>query len=373
MEDKIKVKQLELLYSHLPIAILTSYIAACFISIVIWNNVDNTYFISWLVIFNLIMIFRVTIILIYKRVGLDDVNVSLWDNLNFFVIFLTGLTWGALTLLYSPYWPDETQITFWVLLIALMAGASASIAIILKYYLAFCLPIVMLSIYSLYTIENYHLMAILIFYILLLSLTTIGFRKKSNIIIAQQLELLEANVQLESLATRDSLTNLPNRRAFEEFFENEWERHTRSKKSLSLMMIDVDYFKDYNDHYGHTKGDDCLRSIARIIHQSLLRPSDRAARYGGEEFIITLPETPRQGALEVASRIHDNLRNKSIPHEYSSISNQLTVSIGVATLVPSATHDSKVLQLLADRELYKAKASGRNCTSYDEEEEKKID
>jgi diguanylate cyclase (GGDEF)-like protein len=367
MNEKIKARHLELLYSHLSVSVLTGIVAGSFITIMLWDEVNHVLFSIWLAFFASLLIYRLLILLFFTRSDDTSSHLNLWDNLNFAGTLMTGLVWGSLTFFYSNLWPPEVQISLWVLLIALMSGASASISVVLKYYLAYCAPIMLFSLYVQYVDKSYYLMAIFFFYALLLSMTARNFRKQNNFIIEQQIKLIDANNKLEALATKDALTNLPNRRAFENLFRNEWERHLRSKKHLSLMMLDVDYFKNYNDHYGHSKGDECLRSIANIIQKSLLRPSDVAARYGGEEFIIILPETSKEGALEVAERIHYNLKVMNIPHEYPRPDSRLTVSIGIATLIPESGKNSKVLQLLADRELYKAKANGRNCTSSEEE------
>lgn len=367
MNEKIKARHLELLYSHLSVSVLTGIVAGSFITIMLWDEVNHVLFNIWLAFFAILLIYRLLILLFFTRSNDTTSHLNLWDNLNFAGTLMTGLIWGSLTFFYSSLWPPEVQISLWVLLIALMSGASASISVVLKYYLAYCAPIILFSLYVQYVDKSYYLMGIFFFYTLLLSMTAKNFRKQNNFIIEQQIKLIDANNKLEALATKDALTNLPNRRAFENLFRNEWERHLRSKKHLSLMMLDVDYFKNYNDHYGHSKGDECLRSIANIIQKSLLRPSDVAARYGGEEFIIILPETSKEGALEVAERIHYNLKVMNIPHEYPRPDSRLTVSIGIATLIPESGKNSKVLQLLADRELYKAKANGRNCTSSEEE------
>jgi diguanylate cyclase (GGDEF)-like protein len=367
MNEKIKARHLELLYSHLSVSVLTGIVAGSFITIMLWDEVNHVLFSIWLAFFASLLIYRLLILLFFTRSDDTSSHLNLWDNLNFAGTLITGLIWGSLTFFYSSLWPPVVQISLWVLLIALMSGASASISVVLKYYLAYCAPIMLFSLYVQYVDKSYYLMAIFFFYALLLSMTARNFRKQNNFIIEQQIKLIDANNKLEALATKDALTNLPNRRAFENLFRNEWDKHLRSKKHLSLMMLDVDYFKNYNDHYGHSKGDECLRSIANIIQKSLLRPSDVAARYGGEEFIIILPETSKEGALEVAERIHYNLKVMNIPHEFPRPDSRLTVSIGIATLIPESGKNSKVLQLLADRELYKAKANGRNCTSSEEE------
>ena len=368
MNKQINSKRLELLYSHLPISILTGYVAVFFISFVVWNHVVPENFLYWLIIFNLIMFYRIGILLLYKKRYAANNNFYFWDQLNFISTLLTGIIWGILTLYFSSDWPVEVQVSLWVLLMAMMSGASASFSVVMKYYAAYCLPIFLLSVYTQFISDNYYMVILYTVYMILLSLTSFNFHKAQNQIINYQFELLQSNILLEDLATKDSLTGLPNRRAFEDYLKTEWDRHIRSRNIISMMMIDVDYFKDYNDHYGHDKGDEILVEIAQALEESLHRPADKSARYGGEEFIILLPETPKDGAMEVAERIHEELRNKKILHEYSANNKFLTVSIGIVTLVPKPGLDLKMLQIMADRELYKAKANGRNCTSFIEED-----
>ncbi|MGD9948051.1 MAG: diguanylate cyclase [Desulfobulbus sp.] len=165
---------------------------------------------------------------------------------------------------------------------------------------------------------------------------------------------------LESLAALDGLTEIANRRRFDEALEEEWSRCLRSLLPLSLVMMDIDFFKPFNDHYGHTTGDDCLRRVARAIKRCLPRGGDLAARYGGEEFVGLLPETDSKGTLEVAERLRNAVDQLNIPHERSSVADHITMSLGVATTVPSNKKDHLVLVKSADARLYQAKANGRN-------------
>ena len=165
-------------------------------------------------------------------------------------------------------------------------------------------------------------------------------------------------------ANIDSLTGLYNRRYFDQNFKKEWRLASRNQQSISLLMIDIDYFKNYNDRYGHQMGDKCLIEVAEILAAALSRPADFVARYGGEEFIIVLPYTDAAGAEVVARLIHKLLGERKIPHEKSLVENQLTVSIGVAALIPGSDLSSSNLLEEADMALYQAKKSGRNRTSY---------
>ena len=166
--------------------------------------------------------------------------------------------------------------------------------------------------------------------------------------------------KLASLATTDALTGLANRRAFDERLAEEWARSRRDGTQLSLLLIDVDQFKKFNDHYGHLAGDGCLRALGRILSTTARRPADLAARYGGEEFAVLLPNTGPEGCAEVGEAIRQALRDLAMLHAQNPPSRLVTVSVGAATSLPSQAADSSTLVAAADRALYAAKDSGRD-------------
>lgn len=174
------------------------------------------------------------------------------------------------------------------------------------------------------------------------------------------LELKRYRDSLKTLSMMDGLTGIPNRRQFDEALENEWRRARRNQTSLALLMMDIDFFKAFNDHYGHLAGDDCLRQLARSLAEVIRRPADLVARYGGEEFVALLPETNAAGALEAAGRIQEKIKMMNMPHAFSSVADRVTLSIGVAATVP--TDEQMPIELIkhADDCLYAAKQSGRN-------------
>lgn len=159
----------------------------------------------------------------------------------------------------------------------------------------------------------------------------------------------------------DSLTQIPNRRRFDEYFECQWQQLAQERAWLSLLMLDVDAFKAYNDTYGHLAGDACLQQIATAINQCLQHPEDFAARYGGEEFVAVLPRTDLEAAILVARRIQIAVRRLKIQHKNSPVRQIVTVSIGLASWVPEAAAAPRNLIQLADERLYQAKQQGRNC------------
>ena len=165
---------------------------------------------------------------------------------------------------------------------------------------------------------------------------------------------------LKTLSSIDALTEIPNRRFFDERLDQEWKRATRERYSISLLMIDIDHFKSYNDTYGHLQGDECLKTVARNLSQNLWRSSDIITRYGGEEFAVILPGTPSYSALNVAKRLWESISALEIEHSGSLSVGYLTVSIGLATLSPNEKTKPHQLIELADKNLYKSKTDGRN-------------
>ena len=179
---------------------------------------------------------------------------------------------------------------------------------------------------------------------------------------ASNAELEVRNFELQRLSSLDGLTNIANRRSFDKFIEDEWRRALRNNdnSTIAVIMIDIDYFKLYNDGYGHQSGDDCLIRVAQTLEKCVHRASDLMARYGGEEFVAVLVDTDEQGAYAIAQQIQEAIRALAIPHEYSTVANLVTLSMGVASATPGSK--TSVAQLIADADkaLYAAKEKGRN-------------
>jgi diguanylate cyclase (GGDEF)-like protein/PAS domain S-box-containing protein len=174
-------------------------------------------------------------------------------------------------------------------------------------------------------------------------------------------QLQAANQELQHLATSDGLTQIANRRRFDEYLVREWQRLSREKAPLSLILCDVDCFKTYNDTYGHQAGDACLKKIAKALCHAVKRSVDLVARYGGEEFAVILPNIDTEGALQVTKKIQTEVRGLKIAHPHSLVSEYVTVSLGVATTVPHPKSSAATLIAAADMALYQAKAEGRDC------------
>ena len=202
-----------------------------------------------------------------------------------------------------------------------------------------------------------------VFVLILIILSVVGIIGALIILNTHRMEidLKKTNRRIEKLANQDGLTHLFNRRYFDRCLGFECKRHLRSGQPLSMIMIDIDCFKNYNDSYGHQAGDDCLKAVAEEIRKSGGRMTDKTARFGGEEFVMILPDTKAKGALKVAETIMTRIRNLAIPHASSRVCDIVTVSIGVATVIPDLDYSPAELVGRADKALYRSKAEGRNC------------
>ncbi|EAS42298.1 sensor domain-containing diguanylate cyclase [Photobacterium profundum] len=179
---------------------------------------------------------------------------------------------------------------------------------------------------------------------------------------ATEQQLADAIMDLQELSFIDSLTKVANRRSFDEQLRKLWHGHVREQQPLTLILCDIDYFKAFNDNYGHQQGDVALQEVAKVLRNVVQRGTDEVARYGGEEFAFLLPNTDLKGGEIVAANIHQELASKGLTHGYSNVANRLTVSLGIASVIPLPSQDYGDLVGMADVALYKAKAAGRNCS-----------
>lgn len=179
-------------------------------------------------------------------------------------------------------------------------------------------------------------------------------------------ELMRLHKELEELSFKDDLTGIANRRMFNSILDKEWARARRNRLPLSLIMLDIDYFKQYNDQYGHIQGDECLKRVGQVLSLAAIRSTDFIARFGGEEFVLVLPETDAKSAEKVAEKCLSLIVEQQIPHARSEVSQVLTASLGVSTTIPSADVEPIAFIDTVDRLLYRAKQTGRNRIEYDQ-------
>ncbi|MBA3007843.1 MAG: diguanylate cyclase [Proteobacteria bacterium] len=194
-------------------------------------------------------------------------------------------------------------------------------------------------------------------------LIIIADRQQKRLIDLQN-DIVEKNRELEALSITDGMTGIANRRRFDEVLTQEHAWHARSGAKLSLILLDVDHFKAFNDNYGHVQGDECLRQIARVIADCTSRPADLAARYGGEEFACILPETDNNGAIAIAEKIRCGIIALALPHKCSSVADVVTVSLGVVTVRCTTGASAVDIIIQVDELLYQAKSSGRNRVEF---------
>jgi len=187
-----------------------------------------------------------------------------------------------------------------------------------------------------------------------------GKKKLEQLVNEKTEELQKVNQELKKIANTDWLTGIDNHRQFDSMYKNEWKRCARNKHTIALIMADIDNFKLYNDTYGHQEGDICLKRVATKLKNTLRRPADLVARYGGEEFVIVLPDTSKEGALKVGNRLKKGIESLNIKHKTSPITPHITISLGIATILPDFSKDSHELLIHADSALYNAKAMGKN-------------
>ncbi len=187
-----------------------------------------------------------------------------------------------------------------------------------------------------------------------------ALRDLQNALESSNAQLEESNRELQRLSSLDGLTGIANRRQFDKTLDQEWQRALRNCAELSLIMIDIDYFKLFNDTYGHQAGDDCLKNVALALARIVHRPSDIVARYGGEEFAVILPETDSEGTQRVAEKMREAVSRLNVRHDASKVSEKITLSIGVASMSPRGGDNPDILLAAADDALYRAKHAGRN-------------
>ena len=187
-----------------------------------------------------------------------------------------------------------------------------------------------------------------------------SLEQKNRQLLDKERILSNLNCELNRLATIDRLTQIANRYQFDEFIRREWQRSQREKSDLSLIFIDIDYFKLYNDYFGHQAGDVCLQKVAKAIAKTAQRPGDLTARYGGEEFAVILPQTPANNALSLAEKIRQEVKKLNLVHFDSLVSDLVSLSLGVTSVVPSPHYTIKQFLVTADKALYQAKKQGRD-------------
>jgi len=394
-----------LLYGQSHGALTGSLLSAVVVAALFWGRTAHAVLIPWLLALLFVGALCLCLVNAYRHAADAKPNPGRWERRLMAGLALTGAGWGMGALLLPPPGLDAYAALYLLWAGGLSAGAVAAYSVRVRAFLAFALPaLVPFAVYSLTRGDaegqTLAVMLAMFFAFLLLSalrsqgglLNALTLQLQSRRRVGQlnaereraerlnaelrvdidehqrTLETLQhAKQQAEDLAQRlqllsslDGLTGIANRRHFDEGLDREWRRALRGRTPISLIMVDIDFFKPYNDTYEHQAGDECLKQVARLLKGYSRRGGDFAARYGGEEFAVVLSGTDGDGAREIAEEIRLRVECLGIPHESSRVKAVVTVSAGVATLTPGEDATPGALVRMADTALYQAKETGRN-------------
>jgi len=371
-ERLVYTEQVKIVFSQTTTAAVGgAAISAVFVWI-FWSVTDHAILLVWLAGSILISGIRLLFFGAFLRRDPDEERIRYWGNGFVLVTFLQGSLWGAAESIFIPVEDPIYTVIVAMWIVGLSAASVGAYSAHLKVLLAFFIPVVLPGTIHLFLIGgqlNTALGIAICVYALVMMRATIPINRsmidaiKLNFDLEREIEERK-NIErkLREISTKDGLTGLSSRRHFDEVLENEIRRAQRSSHPLSLILLDVDYFKAFNDTYGHLEGDACLQRISRSIEKIINRPGDLASRYGGEEFVVILPNTDADSAYEIAEAIRKAVQRLEIPHVGSKLIGPklVTISAGVSTVEPAiGTAPSDIIRP-ADSALYQAKAAGRN-------------
>ena len=377
-----------MLYRNQTQSWIMSILAASLISYLAIESGHVITGVSWWLFFVVITVFRTWNTMKFCRLNSNQKisDFCPWFNRFYIYTILAGLSWCVGGILIGRDLDQLYQVYILIVLIGVGAAAIPLLGVVQRVLLAFQVPTTIpYLVYLAIIFEDRGIFLIFMFGLYLIGVTyairsmdknlseslVLQYEKEqlANTLTESNQELQHANEKLETLSLEDALTGLHNRRYFEMQLEVEWQRHARDHKTLTLMVIDIDYFKLYNDTYGHAEGDECLKKVANLLRSSLHRNTDILSRIGGEEFVVLLPTVDEDGALSVAIDMNKALELAELTHATSPLGDNVTVSIGIASVVPSKKETTLSLFKAADKALYGAKARGRNQVVVGEMEE----
>ena len=321
---------------------------------------------AWIIALLMICLCRISIAWMHSRYR-ETRSPQFWFKLYFAGTELSAMVWGSTALFLFPVGFAESQMFQVAVLAGLIHGAGHNQAPFRMVHSIYAGTVMGPIIIRFFSMGTFHYQMFALALVFLFAALVVSTRRMHRIL----MESLDMRFEMSQMALIDSLTGVANRRHFDIFIYQEWRKAQREKTPIAMLMVDVDYFKHYNDVYGHQYGDQCLRSVARAIDDIIHRPADLVARYGGEEFGVILPGTPLQGAYKVADQMRQAVELLHIEHRKSTASPYITVSIGVAVMCPGRENHLNEIVSAADEALYKAKASGRNriCLYHEEMED----
>lgn len=366
----IKQRQVEYLLNDWLISALTILAAVIVVMTYLQESTNQQKVFLWSSFTFSLVVFRTIFGICFDRTNFTILNYEQWLRIHSVLLVLSGIAWGSMAFLLEPSMSNGQLVCAWMIISLIITGSSVAYSVILSQFYLILLPTLILvgvSIFYSEVSEHAQIVAIVYAFAFFITLTAIKSSRERLETIKNFIEIESLNTNLKELATRDPLTNLVNRRGFEYYFEKEWERLKRSAGVISLLIIDLDYFKKYNDHYGHDAGDKVLIRFANTLNKALHRPADMAVRFGGEEFLVLLPDTTIQGSIEVAERIRKELAKLNIENIAAGDKTLVTASMGIASTDPTEEKNNKDLFLEADRQLYLAKDHGRDTICFKDE------
>jgi diguanylate cyclase (GGDEF)-like protein len=358
--------QIDQSFRRLPISLVVNLVNGFILAAVLWGAASAPVLLTWLLLLVAVTGTRFLTMQAFRKTTPDTRRDSAWTHYFVAGACASGVVWGAAgVLLFHPSsFPHQVFLAF--VLGGMVAGAVPLLSSVRYAYWLFAIPVVVpISIQMLSIGDPMHLimgLMVAIFGIAMLSTSAEVshlYRDMENLR-RELLSSIELSHSLEHMVRVDPLTQIPNRLLFEEELKKEWGRAERDHETLALIMVDIDHFKEYNDHYGHPAGDKCLVTVAQTMQRALSRPSDVVARIGGEEFAFLLPRTNLSGAMSVAEQMREKILAMKLPHETSSVVKQVTLSFGVASSNDATISSPADLVRVSDLALYEAKRRGRN-------------
>ncbi len=342
-----------------------------------WLRLGNWLPVGWTAAATLVAALRLLDISAFQRRAGTDTP-QRWARRFLIGAWTQGALWGAASLVLLTTDDAFTQFVVITVQTGFLAGAAARNNAVPTVALGqvYCTLLPLLAVCLLHPSHYYLLYAVVVVLEIAASVATVRYlhRQAAGLLMtseqnvallaslgAANTQLEAANARLQSLATTDGLTGVVNRRGLDAALDAEWSRISRDATHLAVLLVDIDFFKAYNDRFGHQAGDDCLRRVARCLSATVRRPSDLVARYGGEEFAVILPGTDHFGAIDMAERLRAAVQAMALPHP-DNPGGIVTISVGAATLHASGSAATVPEELiaLADKELYRAKQAGRN-------------
>ncbi|MCB1645390.1 MAG: GGDEF domain-containing protein [Pseudomonadales bacterium] len=355
---------LTLLFQNTRTAVISHGIVVSLILFTLWEDVPHINLLLWWLVAVAVAIVRgVHASMVLRR--MDEADAEDLRSSNFQLLLMTfaqTLIWGSAVVFIWPEAADARSFLV-VILGGIIAAGAVMLSIHRQAFFFYALPIGVPMVIKLGLEGSRVETTLALLMIIFISLMFVTVNRLSRVFLAG----LETRFRMQALSRTDPLTQLANRRYFDTFLDNSWQLSIRNIQPVGVLLIDVDYFKSYNDRYGHPQGDDALRQLAEVLTLAASRSTDMAARIGGEEFAIVLPVTDEEGARLVAEHIQAELAARGIVHE-DNPTGLLTVSIGVNVIQALPESDRVRFIEAADQALYQAKAEGRNCIIFSQGE-----